>query len=115
MKTSYMATIAVALGLHYSAGAQTSALRFPAAARLVQFCASEAADYKDGFCSGYLLGLASGLDRRPATGVCVPAGTTARQIRDAAIRYLRRHPQAQHQDAPIAGAAALRASFPCRR
>ena len=110
-----VATIAVTLGFHCSAGAQNSALRFPAGPRLVEFCGSDAGDYKDGFCMGYVLGLASGLDGRPATGVCVPGGTTARQVRDRAIAYLRSHSQVAQQDAPAAVTSALRASFPCRR
>ena len=116
MKARSVAAIVLALGLPCGAEAQqTRALRFPAGPRLVQFCASEAADYQDGFCMGYVLGLASGLDGRPGTGVCVPDGLTARQVRDRAITYLRKHPQAQRQDAPIAVTLALRASFPCRR
>lgn len=112
MKGRLVAAVTVALGLQGTAGAQ--ALRFPAGPRLVEFCASEAGDYKDGFCMGYVLGLASGLDRRPGTGVCVPGGITARLVRDRAISYLRSHPRAAQPDAPIAVTNALRASFPCR-
>jgi hypothetical protein len=115
MKAKLVAAIALALGLHCSAQAQTGALRFPAGPRLVQFCASEAGDYHDGFCMGYLLGLASGLDGHPGTGVCVPGGTTARQVRNRAVAYLRGHLQTQQQDAPIAVATAMRGSFPCRK
>jgi hypothetical protein len=114
MTARFMAMIAVALALQLGARAEAS-VSFPAAARLVEFCASEAADFHDGFCSGYLLGFASGLDGRPTTGVCVPGNVTARQVRDTAMTYLRSHPRAQQQDAPTAVVAALRAGFPCRK
>jgi hypothetical protein len=114
----FVAMMTLASGLACGGPAQSAPapakVTAPPTARLVQFCASEAGDYHDGFCTGYLLGYAYGLDR-PGTGVCVPGNINVRQIRNAVTRHLRNHPGALRQDASIAVVAALRASYPCRR
>ena len=117
MKPRLMVMIAAVVGLQSCSqtdtAADTAKVTTPPTAKLVEFCASETGDYQDGFCSGYLLGYAYGLDGKAASGVCVPQNVTVRQIRDTAIRYLRNNPPAQQQDASIAVVAALRAGFPC--
>jgi hypothetical protein len=88
-----MVMIATVVGLQgcsqTDSAADTAKVTTPPTTKLVEFCASETGDYQDGFCSGYLLGYAYGLDGKPASGVCVPQNVTVRQIRDTAIRYLR--------------------------
>jgi hypothetical protein len=118
MRTGFAAMIAAMLGLAACGQADTAAdtakVTAPPTARLLEFCASEAEDYQDGFCTGYLLAYAYALEGRSGSGVCVPDNTSVRQIRDAAIHYLRSNPSAQQQDASIAIPAALRAGFPCK-
>jgi len=113
MKRTVVSLVAGMLGLQACGEADSGKVTAPPTERLVQFCASEAEDYHDGFCTDYLLGYAYALDGRSGSGVCVPDGIGVRQLRDVAIRYLRDHPDAQQQDASIAIPAALSAGFPC--
>ena len=115
MTARFLAAMAVLLGLQFGAVAPARAAIVLPAARLTQFCASEAEDYKDGFCTGYVLGLAYGLDGRPGSGVCMPEGISVKQVRDRVTGYFRTHPAVLRQDAPAAIALALRAGMPGRK
>ena len=118
MRAGFAVVIVAMLGLQGCGQADTAAntarSTTPATARLLEFCASEAEDYHDGFCMGYLLGYTYALEGKAGGGVCLPDDVTGRQIRDAAVHYLRSNPGAQQQDASIAIPAALRAGFPCK-
>ena len=113
MRGGFTALIAAMLGLQACGQAETARVTAPPTERLLEFCASDAGDYQDGFCTGYLLGYAYALDRKSGTGVCVPDNIKVPQVREAVVRYLRGNPGAQQQDASVAIPAALRAGFPC--
>ncbi len=44
---------------------------------------------------------------------CVPKGTTNDQIAQAAVRYLRAHPEEARSNAAVVVLAGLKASYPC--
>jgi len=113
MKRTVVSLAAGMLGLQACGEADTGKVTAPPTERLVQFCASDAEDYQDGFCTGYLLAYAYALDGKSGSDVCVPDDINVRQIRDVAVRYLRSHPDARQQDASVAIPAALGASYPC--
>jgi hypothetical protein len=115
MSARLLPTLPLLLGLQLAAAAPAQAAIVLPAARLAQFCTSEATDYRDGFCTGYILGMANGLDRRPGGGVCAPEGITVRQLRDKVTGYFGAHPAVLQRDSPTAIAIALRAGLPCRK
>ena len=108
-----MVVAAVALGLQVPGTALKAAGVLPAS-RLTELCASDGGDYKDGFCTGFILGAAYSLDGKPGTGVCVPA-ITVKAVREKVTGYLNAHARASQQDASAALAIAVKASFPCRK
>jgi len=71
-------------------------------------------------CLTYVLGAIDGvvtaavLAGRP-NPICIPAGTTNRQLADAAVRYLRAHPEEAATNGAAVVAVAVRAAYPCPR
>lgn len=105
--------LGLGLALQWPATALGAATVLPAA-RLTDFCGSDAGDFKDGFCTGFILGVAYSLDGKPGSGVCMPA-ITVKAVRDKVAGYLMAHARTSQQDASVALALAVKASFPCRK
>ncbi|HYD37547.1 MAG TPA: Rap1a/Tai family immunity protein [Allosphingosinicella sp.] len=69
-------------------------------------------------CLTYVLGSADAFASALAAAgrpqvFCVPRGTTNDQIAQAAVRYLRAHPEEANNNAALVILAGLQASFPC--
>jgi hypothetical protein len=68
-------------------------------------------------CTAYILGAADGqFSTTIATSrdlaYCIPDGSTAAQLRDVVLRYLRQHPEERHRLAAVLVASALAGAWP---
>ena len=91
---------------------------------LMVHCASSSMTDRGRQRQRYCMGFVSGVEEsmrlllpRPAhesrVQLCIPAGTTARQYKDAYIRYARRPDSDLSEPAALVVVAALRAAYPC--
>lgn len=104
--------VAAALALGQPAPA---AAAFASGASLYANCSSEAVNLLVADCYGYITGISDALEGGPVHGAraCVPRNVTIEDVGNAAIAWIRAHPERQHERAAAVVAAALMDAFPC--
>ena len=82
---------------------------------LVEFCDKDDASWKDGFCYGYVSGIAEILTWASAENVkiCMPDNVTSKQVVSVVRKYMKNHPEVLHDGADFIIAIALNSAFPC--
>jgi hypothetical protein len=71
----------------------------------------------DRFCSGYVLGFASGLMMANTLrdDVCIPKGVIAGQMLDVVMAWIKSHPKERHFPAEAVVGLAFADAWPCKR
>jgi len=91
---------------------------------LMTYCASSSMTdrgrQRQRYCAGFVSGIEESLrllrirsSKQPVLSLCVPENATARQFRDAFIRYAGRPATDLNQPAALVAVQALQAAFPC--
>ena len=112
MRGFCVAAAAALLAASGAASAQTVTTRVTAKA-LVAVCGEDRSA-----CLTYVLGTvdtfstALALARRPQT-YCIPRGATNDQVAQAAVKYLRAHPEEGNTNAAVVVIAGLKEAYPC--
>jgi hypothetical protein len=87
---------------------------FESGNELYQQCTAASGSPQNVFCGGYVTAVSDSLESQRL--VCTPKGTTAGQIKDVIVNYLRDHPaETHHTTAYSLAELALMAAFPCLR
>lgn len=88
---------------------------FASGASLYANCSSAAVNLLVADCFGYITGISDALEGGPVYGAraCVPEHVTIEDVGNAAIAWIRAHPERQHERAAAIVAEALMAAFPC--
>jgi hypothetical protein len=76
---------------------------------LLELCQEREGSYRQGVCTGYILGAADAV--REAT--CMPAGVTKGQLRDVVVGYLTAHPEERHMPGDYLVHVAIANAFKC--
>jgi hypothetical protein len=69
-------------------------------------------EYGHGFASGYAIGLADAVD---GTIVCIPKGTSVKQVKLVLFNFLKAHPERWASAAEISVVKALQDAWPCKQ
>lgn len=97
-----------------ASGAELTAMNFMDGNRLFEAC-----EKGSPICRGYVMAIADSATMLQvvagarSTPFCLDAGMVDRQVVDVARRYLERHPQRRHWNAPRLIVDAFAESFPC--
>lgn len=92
-----------------------AAAAFASGASLYANCSNEAIHLLVADCYGYITGISDALEGGPVYGAraCVPQNVTIEDVGNAAIDWIRVHPERQHELAAAVVAEALMDAFPC--
>ena len=80
--------------------------------KLWEFCEPDEANFSDGMCAGYILGVHD-QGRYETYGSCIPNGVSAEQMIDLTRNYLRDNPAQRHKSGEALVAAAFTDAWPC--
>jgi|SRR5271157_2805602 len=77
-------------------------------------CKDTAADYSDGYCTGFIVGSGQVMQSEPGPSlICIPGEATVGQAKLVVIKYLNDHPEILHLPASILIRRALTKAWPC--
>jgi len=83
---------------------------------------SDRREFLQGYCEGYVMGVADALMAVKAMkengwaipSACIPQHVKTEQVRDVVAQYLTAHPEKRHEAAAGHALVALQAAFPCK-
>jgi hypothetical protein len=80
---------------------------------LAQCDSSDTGSWKQGFCRGYIMGIADGIQLLSTTTTCPPEHMTAGQFYRIVVKYIHDHPERTDKLTVILASEAWTASFAC--
>lgn len=80
---------------------------------LAQCDSSDTGSWMQGFCRGYIMGIADGIQLLSTTPTCPPEHMTAGQFYRIVMKYVHDHPERTDKSTVILASDAWVAAFPC--